>query len=144
MEFKIEKLQTFTGHKSSVYGLAKGENSNVFYSVAGDGYVVRWDIEKPEEGIPLLKLINNAYTLKYVAERKLMIVPDNQLGVHWVDVDSKKLFIPPVCPEYRFLILKFRETMYFFLIIKEVFIRFPYLIFQYQIIRCKAKKVQEQ
>ncbi len=91
MEFKIEKLQTFTGHKSSVYGLAKGENSNVFYSVAGDGYVVRWDIEKPEEGIPLLKLINNAYTLKYVAERKLMIVPDNQLGVHWVDVDSKKI-----------------------------------------------------
>lgn len=91
MEFKIEKLQTFTGHKSSVYGLSKGENSDVFYSVAGDGYVVRWDFNNPEQGIPLLKLVNNAYTIKYLPEKKILIVPDNQVGVHWVDIETKKI-----------------------------------------------------
>ncbi|MBK6979004.1 MAG: WD40 repeat domain-containing protein [Cytophagaceae bacterium] len=91
MEFNIKKLQTFIGHKSSVYGLANGENSDVFYSVAGDGYVVRWDINNPDEGYPVVKLNNNAYTLNYFAAKNLLIVPDNQVGVHWVDVESRQI-----------------------------------------------------
>ncbi|MBL0323720.1 MAG: hypothetical protein IPP61_00800 [Cytophagaceae bacterium] len=125
MEFNIKKLQTFIGHKSSVYGLANGENSDVFYSVAGDGYVVRWDINNPDEGYPVVKLNNNAYTLNYFAAKNLLIVPDNQVGVHWVDVESRQIVHTNHLPGVSVFDIKTFDENVFFLIIKATFTKSP-------------------
>lgn len=43
------KKHTLTGHKAAVYALAAGPAAGQFYSAAGDGWIVLWDLQDPSE-----------------------------------------------------------------------------------------------
>ncbi len=86
----VVKLTTFTGHRDCVYALQPSNKSSVFFSGAGDGMIVRWDMEKPDEGELIAKLPNSVYALHYHAESNLLLAGHNYDGIHFLDWENKK------------------------------------------------------
>jgi len=86
----VKKLHTLTGHSDCVYTLQQGGEPNLFFSGAGDGQVVLWDLRKPELGQLIARLPNSIYALHYLKESDLLVVGHNYEGVHLLDWRAKK------------------------------------------------------
>src|SRR5258706_11624799 len=86
----VKKLHTLTGHSDCVYALQQGSEPNLFFSGAGDGQVVLWDLRKPEAGQLIARLPNSIYALHYLKESDLLVVGHNYKGVHLLDWRAKK------------------------------------------------------
>src|SRR6185295_7760157 len=86
----VKKLQTLTGHSDCVYALQQGGEPNLFFSGAGDGQVVLWDLRKPELGQLIARLPNSIYAIHYLKESDLLVVGHNYEGVHLLDWRAKK------------------------------------------------------
>ena len=79
-----------TGHRDCVYTIEKGSSSNYFFSGAGDGMVVKWDIENPENGELIANLPNSVYAILYHKLSNTLIVGHNYDGIHIIDWEKKK------------------------------------------------------
>ena len=86
----VKKLHTLTGHSDCVYALEQGGEPNLFFSGAGDGQVVLWDLRKPEVGQLIARLPNSIYALHYLEESDLLVVGHNYEGIHLLDWREKK------------------------------------------------------
>lgn len=86
----VNKLYSFTGHRDCVYTLQPGDQSHLFFSGAGDGMVVLWDLQKPGDGELVAKLPNSVYSLKHLGEKRLLIAGQNFSGIHLIDYENKK------------------------------------------------------
>mgnify|MGYP000610343917 CR=1 FL=1 len=86
---QVKKIKTLTGHNDSVYNITK-YNHHQFFSAAGDGMVVLWDLKDPETGQLIVKVPNSVYAISYQQDRDLLVVAQNYSGVHLIDVESKK------------------------------------------------------
>lgn len=86
----VVRRNTFTGHRDCVYALQPSNKPNIFFSAAGDGMIVRWDLEKPDEGELIAKLPNSIYALHYHAESNQVLVGHNYDGIHFLDWQNKK------------------------------------------------------
>jgi WD40 repeat protein len=87
---QVSKLNTLRGHTDCIYCLEQGAVSNEFYSGAGDGMVVKWDINEPEDGHLLVKVPNSVYALCLTDDHLKMIVGHNYEGIHIIDISTKK------------------------------------------------------
>ena len=94
---QIQKIHTLTGHRDCVYALQQGEQSNQFFSGAGDGMIVLWNLEHPrlpdgqaEEGELIAKLPNSVYAFHFLQQQSLLIAGHNYEGIHVLDWKSKK------------------------------------------------------
>lgn len=81
---------TLKGHKDCVYTLEKAEEASVFFSGAGDGMVVRWDLNDPENGTLIARLPASIYALHHEKNLNHLIVGQNYEGIHVIDVKSNK------------------------------------------------------
>ena len=81
----VSKLNTLTGHNDCVYTLEKSQFDNKFFSGAGDGMVVCWDFNDPENGKLLAKLPNSVYGLHYSESLNILAVGHNYDGIHLID-----------------------------------------------------------
>jgi WD40 repeat protein len=86
----IERLHSFTGHNDCVYTLEPCGILPFFFSAAGDGQVVKWDLENPDKGELMAKVPNSIYALHFLAEQNLLITGQNYEGIHLLDWQSKK------------------------------------------------------
>lgn len=89
MAIKVTKLHSFTGHRDAVYTLQGTDEPNLFCTGSGDGMVVLWDLEKPDEGYPVARLPNSIYALDYHAPSSTLIVGHNYEGIHVIDLKNK-------------------------------------------------------
>jgi len=87
---QVNKLHSFTGHRDSVYALQPGDEANLFFSAAGDGMVVLWDLQNPGDGDLVAKLPNSVYSLHHLADKKLLVAGQNFSGIHLIDYQNKK------------------------------------------------------
>ena len=87
---QIQKLNTLTGHRDCVYALQPSGVSSVFFSGAGDGMVVKWDMTHPEEGERIAQLPNSIYSLHYLSNRDILIAGHNYEGIHLLDWRTRK------------------------------------------------------
>jgi WD40 repeat protein len=87
---KVEKTATLTGHRDCIYALEKGGTENHFFSAAGDGMVVLWDLKNPENGELVAKVENSVYAIKYLPSTNHLLIGHNFQGIHLIDVESKK------------------------------------------------------
>jgi WD40 repeat protein len=90
VSIQVNKLHTFTGHRDCVYTLQPADQPNLFFSGAGDGMVVLWDLQTKGDGELIAKLPNSVYSLLHLAERKLLIAGQNFSGIHLIDYQNKK------------------------------------------------------
>ncbi|MEM9859024.1 MAG: WD40 repeat domain-containing protein [Bacteroidota bacterium] len=86
----VSKVKSLTGHNDCVYTLEKSQFPNVFFSGAGDGMVVSWDLNDPENGQLIAKLPNSIYGLHYMRKEDLLLVGHNYDGIHVINWQDKK------------------------------------------------------
>ena len=89
MKIYVEKLHTLDGHRDCVYTLEQGPDIGWFYSAAGDGMIVRWNLDNPENGELLAKMKNSVYAVHYRKDENLIIAGQNFEGIHFIDLLSK-------------------------------------------------------
>jgi WD40 repeat protein len=90
MPVLVKKIHTLTGHRDSVYTLQPSDLDSIFFSAAGDGMVVRWDLNNPDEGELIAKLNNSVYALHLHKPSGLLVAGQNYEGIHLLDWRNKK------------------------------------------------------
>jgi len=90
LPIQISKLQTFTGHRDCVYTLAAANPDSLFFSGGGEGMVVKWDLNRPNEGELIAQLPNSVYALHHHKKSNLLIVGHNYDGIHLLDWQQKQ------------------------------------------------------
>ena len=90
-KIQVQKLATLTGHRDCVYTLERSGTESVFFSGAGDGMVVAWDLTKPENGELIAKVTGSIYALRYVPDRNLLLIGHNQEGIQVIDLSNKQI-----------------------------------------------------
>ncbi|MDX5339204.1 MAG: WD40 repeat domain-containing protein [Cyclobacteriaceae bacterium] len=90
VKIQVNKLHTLTGHNDCIYALAEGSDPRFFYTGAGDGMVVEWDLDRPKDGKLIAKLPNSVYALEVDRERNLLIIGHNFEGIHVIDLNENK------------------------------------------------------
>lgn len=89
-EVQVTRLQSLTGHKDAIYTLQPSAEVHEFFSASGDGMVVRWNLNHPENGDLIAKLPNSVYALHYYTPADLLIAGQNFEGIHLLDWKNKK------------------------------------------------------
>ncbi|MEI9918629.1 MAG: WD40 repeat domain-containing protein [Bacteroidota bacterium] len=85
---QVQKLRTLTGHRDGVYTVVAGETPSQFFSAAGDGMVVQWDLSGPDEGELIAQLPSSVYSLLHV--NGLLVAGQNYDGIHVLDWKARK------------------------------------------------------
>ena len=85
----VNKLHTLTGHNDCIYALTEGADPRYFYTGAGDGMVVEWDLDHPQDGVLLARLPHSVYALEVDPKRNFLIVGHNYEGIHVIDLEEK-------------------------------------------------------
>jgi WD40 repeat protein len=85
-KIKTQKVAQLTGHKAAIFALSAGESPRYFLSAAGDGWVVRWDLDDPETGRLLAQVENQAFALGYLPGSHRAVVGNMNGGLHWVNL----------------------------------------------------------
>jgi WD40 repeat protein len=88
---QVTKIATLTGHRDCVYTLERSAQANKFYSAGGDGLVVAWDLEAPENGELLAQVPTSVYALHYLDPEQLLLVGQNQHGLQVIDVAGRQV-----------------------------------------------------
>ena len=90
LKIQVNKLHTLTGHNDCIYALREGADPRFFYTGAGDGMVVEWDLDHPKDGTLLARLPHSVYALEVDSKRNTLIVGHNYEGIHVIDLAEKK------------------------------------------------------
>lgn len=99
MKIDIKKITQLTGHQGSVYVLTDSmtpqsrlsrdfADAQYFLSGAGDGWVVEWDLAKPEVGKLLAKIETNIFSLLRIKEKNLIVAGNRDGGIHFIDLND--------------------------------------------------------
>jgi WD40 repeat protein len=83
---KVEKIAKLTGHKASIFSLTAAEDERHFFSGAGDGWVVRWNIDDPETGRLVAQVDAQIFSMLFLENANKIVVGNMNGGVHWVDL----------------------------------------------------------
>lgn len=89
-KIKTSKLHQYSGHKDCIYSLSPSLNQNSFYSGAGEGYVVEWDIENKADGKLICQVPRPVYSLLLLKEKKQLLIGSAQGNLHIVDLNVNK------------------------------------------------------
>lgn len=89
LPIQVKKLNALTGHRDCVYTLEPTHDAGKFFSAAGDGMVVLWDLERPDEGELIARLNNSIYAL-HLLPNNLLVAGHNYDGIHLLDCQQKK------------------------------------------------------
>ncbi len=89
-KIQVNKLHTLTGHNDCIYALTEGSDPRFFYTGAGDGMVVEWDLDNPKDGKLIAKLPHSVYALEVDNERNLLFIGHNFEGIHVIDLNENK------------------------------------------------------
>ncbi len=90
MSIVVTRLHTYQGHRDSVYTLTPGPLPHVFFSAGGDGLVVRWNLQQPDEGELVAQLPHSIYALTYWPEKQYLIAGHNTEGIHVIATTDRK------------------------------------------------------
>lgn len=89
-KIEVNKLQTLTGHNDCIYALTEGCDPRYFYTGAGDGMVVAWDLDHPKDGKLIARLPHSVYAMATDCQRNLLFIGHNFEGIHVIDLAESK------------------------------------------------------
>lgn len=86
---QVKKLHSFSGHSDSIYSLEPLDESR-FFSSGGDGQVVLWDLQSPDEGELIVKVPESIYAMSFDAASNHLFLGQNNSGIHKIDLVEKR------------------------------------------------------
>lgn len=86
MKITAKKIARLKGHKASVFALGVDDTTGELISGAGDGWVVRWQLDNPDLGRLIAKVETQIFSLAYLADLSVAVVGNMNGGVHWIDL----------------------------------------------------------
>jgi WD40 repeat protein len=89
MQIQVKRLHNLKGHNEPIYTLQPSSSPSQFFSAAGDGMIVKWDQEDPENGQLIAKLPNSIYALHHHPGQDILIAGHNYEGIHFLDWKNK-------------------------------------------------------
>lgn len=89
MAVQVERIHSFSGHHDCVYSIEAGDSPSHFFSAAGDGMVVSWHLDKPNEGELVARLSNSIYSIHQLPASTLIAAGHNYEGIHLLDWQNK-------------------------------------------------------
>ncbi|MCC9137904.1 WD40 repeat domain-containing protein [Pontibacter silvestris] len=98
-KIQVQKIATLTGHRDCVYTLEPSGNQAKFFSAGGDGLVAAWDLHNPENGELMAQVTTSVYALRFVQDRNLLLIGQNQEGVQVIDLKDKKILKSVALPK---------------------------------------------
>jgi len=91
MRIQVARTHGFSGHRDCVYALAPGPEPHQFFSAGSDGVVALWDARTGESLGGILQAQAPIYSLLYVPAHQLLLAGQQDGGLHFVDVQGRKL-----------------------------------------------------
>ena len=87
----IRKVDTFSGHRDSVFTIISNNTSHGFYSSGADGFVIEWDLQKPDMGKLVARAGVSVYSLCFDKESKFLWIGQNFEGIQILDTINNKI-----------------------------------------------------
>jgi WD40 repeat protein len=84
----IRKIDTFSGHKDSIYTIISDGSQGGFYSAGGDGFVIHWDLAKPDLGKLVARAGMSVYALAHDPIRNQLWIGQNYEGIQLLDIEA--------------------------------------------------------
>jgi len=88
-DIKITKVAQFAGHKDSIYDFVLDADTQTIYSACAGGFVVKWDINNPDEGTMILQSGEAFYSIAKVGNT--LKVGSRSGVIYTVDLDTNTL-----------------------------------------------------
>ena len=82
----IRKIDTFSGHRDSVYTIISDGTASGFYSAGADGFVIQWDLQKPDLGKLVARAGASVYALCFDHDHQKLWVGQNFEGIQLIDI----------------------------------------------------------
>jgi WD40 repeat protein len=82
---KINKIDTFSGHRDCVYTLVATAESAQFFSAGGDGQIVLWDLSRPDVGSLVAQIPASVYAMAFDGVKNQLWVGQNYEGIQLID-----------------------------------------------------------
>lgn len=83
----LRSTDVFQGHRASVYALCKA-GEGAFLSAGGDGVVVRWELNRPEEGRAVAMVGEPVYSMALDAHRQALLIGCGSGRLLVIDLES--------------------------------------------------------
>ncbi|QNF31909.1 WD40 repeat domain-containing protein [Adhaeribacter swui] len=97
---QVQKSASLTGHRDCVYTLERSGQEEVFFSAAGDGMIVAWDLRNPGNGELIAQVPSSVYALRYVPDKNWLLVGHNHNSLQVIDLFKKTVIatvpLPPL------------------------------------------------
>ena len=87
----VTKIAQLTGHTGAIFAITEGGDEQHILSGAGDGWVVEWDLAKPDVGRLVAKVERNIFSLLFFKNQNKIIAGDMDGGVRFVDLAEPTL-----------------------------------------------------
>src|SRR5690606_27173092 len=106
---EVSKTATLTGHRDCVYTLERSGQENSIFSAGGDGFVVAWDLNNPENGELIANANSSVYALKYLPDKDLLVIGQNFKSLQIVAPGTKELIQTVAMPPLAIFDLAYSE-----------------------------------
>ncbi len=87
----FEYKQSFLGHNSAIYKLIDQKESGYFYSLAGDGMVVRWEKNGDENGRMMANAEEQIFCGLFLEDRNWLVMGGMNGNLVWLDLAAMKI-----------------------------------------------------
>ena len=87
----IRKIDTFSGHRDSVYTIISDNSEHGFYSAGADGFIIQWDLQKPDLGKLVARAGVSVYALCFDQENQSLWIGQNFEGIQILDTVNGKI-----------------------------------------------------
>lgn len=86
----IKKKAHLTGHNAGVFALTYGAQEGHFFSGAGDGFMVDWNIQQPDLGHLMAQVPSSIFALCYIPDKKCLVAGNRDGGLHFIDTETRQ------------------------------------------------------
>lgn len=85
----FEKISDFSGHNSAIYSLAYQHLTDFFYSVGGDGWIVKWPLKGVDTNGKLIgETGSKLFSSAMIDKKNLLVTGDIDGNLFWLDVSK--------------------------------------------------------
>lgn len=92
----VEQVARFTGHRAAVFALAEAGHPQTFYSADGNGWVVAWNTQQPDEGRLLAQVPSNVFAMRYLTGFGLLALGSMSGALYFIDLAQNRVIDPPI------------------------------------------------